>query len=94
VLVANTYHELSNPKAILNHVFRSLVPGGRLVVIDRGPTSMNVPHRERDDHYHQLPAATVERELLQSGFEVIRRQDHFIEQPVEESWWLIVARKP
>jgi ubiquinone/menaquinone biosynthesis C-methylase UbiE len=35
VLIANTFHELSEPKAILTHVSRALRPGGRLVVVDR-----------------------------------------------------------
>jgi SAM-dependent methyltransferase len=93
VLIANTYHELRNPTAILDHVFRSLAPGGRFVVLDRGPQSTNGQHEEPRAHHHQLPTANVEHELLQSGFEIISRQDDFIEQP-KESWWLIVARKP
>ena len=45
----------------------------------------------------------VERELLASGFEVLSREDRFIdrlpaERPGDRSdehtWWLIVARKP
>src|SRR5215475_4703408 len=35
VLIANTFHELSEPKAILAHVSQALRPGGRLVVVDR-----------------------------------------------------------
>src|SRR6202030_473989 len=31
VLIANTYHEFANSQAILGHVVRSLVSGGRLV---------------------------------------------------------------
>ena len=36
VLICNTYHEFSNPELMLDHVLRSLRPGGRLVVVDRG----------------------------------------------------------
>ena len=94
VLVANTYHEFSNPKAILGHVARSLVPGGRLVVLDRSPPAPNAQHDETEGHHHHLPAAEVERELLQSGFEIVSREDNFIEQQGKDSWWLIVARRP
>ena len=37
VLIANTYHELTDSQAILAHVRQSLVSGGRLVVVDRAP---------------------------------------------------------
>ena len=37
VLIANTYHELTNPGAILKALFTSMRAGGQLVVVDRGP---------------------------------------------------------
>jgi ubiquinone/menaquinone biosynthesis C-methylase UbiE len=39
VLIANSYHEFTNPLAILDHTFRALRSTGRLVVLDRGPRS-------------------------------------------------------
>jgi ubiquinone/menaquinone biosynthesis C-methylase UbiE len=94
VLVANTYHEFSNSTAILAHISRSLVPGGRLVVVDRSPESINSQHDEGELGHRYLLSATVESELLQTGFKIVNRQDHFIEESAKESWWLIVARKP
>lgn len=94
VLVANTYHEFGNSKAILAHIRRSLVPGGRLVVVDRSPESINPKHNEGEVGHRYLLGATVESELTQTGFEIVNRQDHFIGEPAKESWWLIVARKP
>lgn len=38
VPVANTYHELVHPEPILENLYRSLKPGGRLVIVDRGPS--------------------------------------------------------
>jgi len=37
ILVANTCHELTDTGPILDHVFRALRPGGRLVVVDPSP---------------------------------------------------------
>ena len=34
VLIANTHYELTQPKPILDHVFQSLKPGERLVILD------------------------------------------------------------
>jgi ubiquinone/menaquinone biosynthesis C-methylase UbiE len=42
VLILNTYHELSDPYAVLAQVRRALVSGGRLVVVDREPNPANV----------------------------------------------------
>jgi ubiquinone/menaquinone biosynthesis C-methylase UbiE len=87
VLICNTYHELSNPGAILNHTFRSLRSGGRVVVVDRAPRTTEV------EHSHGIPLAGVERQLRQEGFDIIDHDELFIAGP-EDKWWLIVARKP
>jgi predicted methyltransferase len=95
VLVANTYHELAQPKPILYHLFQSLKPGGRLVIVDHGPRSAGGESREREGQHHELRPELVEPEVRQAGFEIISRQDRFIDQPNDDHvWWLIVARKP
>jgi ubiquinone/menaquinone biosynthesis C-methylase UbiE len=83
VLVANTYHEFDNPRAILNQVFQSLVSGGRLVVADPGQTEDG-----------QLSLASIVTDLSSRGFEIARREDQFLNQPSRGPWWLIIARKP
>jgi ubiquinone/menaquinone biosynthesis C-methylase UbiE len=83
ILVANTYHELERPAAVLAQLRRVLVPGGRLVIADRGPGSTNPEHA--------IDPATVATELRLDGFEIVSRNDHFLDQPNEGPWWLIVA---
>jgi predicted methyltransferase len=87
VLLVNTYHELTEARAVLNRVFQSLVSGGRLVVADRSP-------QEGGADIHEIAAKVVQEQLIQAGFEVVNRQDNLLEQPREGAWWLIVARKP
>jgi len=86
VLIANTFHELRDQKVMLGHVSRSLRPGGRLVIIDRGP-------RQGGAHAHEMDRAFVETELQQAGFEIVNSRDHFIDRPGDDLWWLTVARK-
>jgi hypothetical protein len=92
-LIANTYHELTDPQAILAYVRQVLVSGGRLVVVDRAPNST-----QRDEDplaEHEISAERVESELRASKFEITAREDDFIGRNAEnESWWLIVARRP
>ena len=93
VLISNTYRELSEPQALLAYVWQSLVSGGRLVVLDRAPSPSNVGITE--DGEHEISASHVEADLRQARFEILSRQDHFIESdPDHEAWWLIVVRKP
>jgi ubiquinone/menaquinone biosynthesis C-methylase UbiE len=103
VLIANSYHEFTKPLAILDRAFRALRSGGRLVVLDRGPRSYQGESRETQMERFQIAVSVVEDEIRQSGFEVIKRDDRFIDQPAAERpgdrpddhvWWLLVARKP
>ena len=92
-LIANTYHELTDPQAILAYVRQALISGGRLVVVDRAPN-----YRRRDEDplaEHEISAEHVESELRAAKFEITDREDDFIGRDAEnESWWLIVARRP
>jgi len=93
VLIANTYHELADSQAILAQVRQSLVSDGRLVVLDRSPNPADIGAARLAEH--EISAGQVESELRQAQFEIVTRQDDFIEKdPDNESWWLIVARKP
>ena len=93
VLISNTYHEFTNSHSVLVHVYQSLVHSGRLVIVDRSPHPGNDAASYSTEH--EISADRVESELRQARFEIVSRQDQFIESdPGRESWWLIVARKP
>jgi predicted methyltransferase len=95
VLIANTFHELAAPKPILGHLADSLKPGGHLVIVDRGPRSAAVESRETQAEHHELRPDLVETEVRSAGFEIISREDRFIDRPADgQVWWLIVSRKP
>ena len=93
VLISNTYYELTDSHSILVHVYQSLVHTGRLVVVDRTPQPASGVTAESTGH--GISADQVESDLRETKFEIVSRQDHFIERdPDRASWWLIVARKP
>jgi ubiquinone/menaquinone biosynthesis C-methylase UbiE len=102
-LIANSYHEFTKPLAILQQVFRALRPNGRLVILDRGARTDQGESREVQMQRYQIALPLVEDEMRQVGFEMISRDDRFIDRPAIERlgdrtddhlWWLIVARKP
>lgn len=83
VLIVNTYHELSNRGAILDQVFKSLVSGGRLAIVDPMQTERG-----------EISTNQVEDELRGHGFDIVNRDGLFIDQPIRGVWWRIIARRP
>ena len=104
VLIANAYHEFTNPRLMADRLLQALRPGGRLVVADRGPEPGGgaLSEAEAREHHERSPES-VERELLATGFELVSRQDGFVvssplehagDRPELHPWWLIVVRRP
>jgi predicted methyltransferase len=92
VLILNTYHELPDGRAILSRVSQALMSGGRLVVVDRSPRTGEGSTALSS---HEVSAERVARDLREADFEIVSREDHFIERdPGNETWWLLAARKP
>jgi ubiquinone/menaquinone biosynthesis C-methylase UbiE len=83
ILIANTYHELSAPEPILAHLWKALLPGGRLVIVDRSQGSE-----------HRVSPESVEMDVRNQGFDILSRDDSFIKRSGEDTWWVIVAAKP
>ena len=92
VLVANTYHEFERPQSMLGFIRASLVPGGVLVIVDRRPRPASTNGYDKLDHQHGVRVEEVQQQVIKNRFDVIRRDDNFIERP-DEIWWLLVARK-
>lgn len=65
VLMLKTYHELSQPIRLLEHVRRSMRAGARLGIIDR--------NGKGDDH--GLDADAVVKEAARAGFELVEKHD-------------------
>jgi len=94
VLIANTYHEFSNRISMLDHTWRTLRRGGRLVIVDRSASGDSEELERSHAPHHQLSAALVESELRRYGFEILSRDDRFIDKPGDQPWWLLVAQRP
>ncbi len=95
ILMVITYHEITAYQKMLEHVLASLKPGGRFVVVDMMPHKTLSRPRADQTKNHVIAADVAESEIRQAGFEVVSRDDHFIDRPDEESTrWMIVFRKP
>ncbi len=95
VLMVITYHEIADYQKMLEHVAAALKPGGRLVVVDLVPNKTLTRPRAVQVKNHVIAPDLVESEVRQAGFEVVSRNDHFIDNPDEETTrWMIIFQKP
>jgi len=51
-------------------------------------------NRSTETRHHELDLDLAEKEIRQSGFEIITQQEHFIDHPGDEPWWLTIAQRP
>lgn len=95
VLMVIMDHEVEDHQAMLEHVKAALKTGGRFVVVDMAPHKTLTRPRGDQTKNHVIDAGLVESEVREAGFEVVSREDHFIDRPDEESTrWMMVFRKP
>jgi ubiquinone/menaquinone biosynthesis C-methylase UbiE len=81
VLISNTYHEFSAPLNILDHVRQALLPGGKIVIIDRTPRPATGQTAMQE---HEVASGQVETDLLRPGFAIDVRTDNFIDKDPED----------
>jgi predicted methyltransferase len=92
VVILNSYHELTDYKAMLAGIKRALRPGAPLVLVDNAAGTGWFTKRDDQASHHALDPKYVVDELREAGFEIADRRDDFITQPYAQ--WLIVGRRP
>jgi tRNA A58 N-methylase Trm61 len=92
IFMRDVYHHFAEPGPMNRSVWRSLKPGGRLVIIDfpprRGREATSTADRDEGTS-HGVSAASIERELREAGFEIVTTDDRS-----SERWFMVVGRKP
>lgn len=95
VLMVDAYHEMDRYQQMLARVLDALKPGARLVVIDMPALKVRDRPRAVQFKNHVLAPELAEAEIRQAGFEILKRDDTFMNDPDREGGqWLIVARRP
>lgn len=75
VLLADVYHEVGSPAALLQRIKASLKPGGRLMIIDYLKPEMRTETRDRQRKEHNIAPEFVDQDLKEAGFVVIQLED-------------------
>lgn len=92
IFMRDVYHHFAEPGPMNRSLWRSLKPGGRLVIIDfpprRGPEAALSSNRD-EGASHGVSAASIERELREAGFDIVATEDR-----PSERWVMVVGRKP
>jgi len=83
VYMNRVYHHFAKPREMLRGIWRSLRPGGYLVVVDqrRGTLRDWVPRQVRENKHHWIAETTVVREAREEGFSFVScAEDYWHEQ--------------
>jgi tRNA A58 N-methylase Trm61 len=93
VLIVNAYHEMHEHQPMLDNIRQALKLDGRLVIVEPIAQGRRGTTRAIQQSNHEIDVEFVVEDLRQSGFEVVTRQDRFVENLLDrDTEWLIVAR--
>jgi predicted methyltransferase len=91
VLSVDSYHEFREYNQIAQAVFRSLKPGGRLVIIDgEGPAG-----RPRTEYHrlHTIPAELVREEVTRNGFVYKESRPGFYDAEYGKKFYFLIFER-
>ena len=95
VIILDTYHEMNDPVAILQHISASLKIGGRLLICEPIADARRKLSRAEQERKHELALPFAAGDLRKTGFKIVFEKDNFIDRTKEKGdrMWVIVAEK-
>ena len=94
VIIVDTYHEMDDHDAILQHIWVALKQGGRLVLCEPIAGERRKIQRADQEKKHELGINFALEDLKKAGFTIIKQQDPFVDRTDKgDKMWIIVAVK-
>lgn len=95
VIIVDTYHEMDDHDAILQHVMKALKQSGRLVVCEPIAEERRKMLRADQERKHELGMSYALHDLIKAGFTIIKKQDPFVDrvEKGDKMWLLVVVKK-
>jgi predicted methyltransferase len=96
-LIVNSYHEMTEYRAMLTNLRQALKPDGRLVIIEPISSKRRNEPRDSQTKNHEIGAEHVQQEAREAGFRVARLEDPFVTRrgggpEGDDEDWLLVLR--
>jgi ubiquinone/menaquinone biosynthesis C-methylase UbiE len=92
ILVSNTYHEFTQPSAMLQHLRSALKPGGTLVIVENCSIAHRSDSRAEQTKLHDISPDILERELVAAGFLIKARIDLILVESADRFRYLFSAK--
>lgn len=95
VIIMDTYHEMVDYMTILDHVYKSLKPGGRIVIVEKFKSRIKGKTRDEQTDAHSLGPEYVKEELTEAGFYVVYENNDLgdWEEDPNKVIWMLIALK-
>ncbi|NNC70263.1 MAG: methyltransferase domain-containing protein [Flavobacteriaceae bacterium] len=96
VFVIDSYHEMTSYEKMLKHFYSSLLPNGKLVLLEKIKKHKIGKSRREQTDAHTLSLAYVKKELVEAGFSVEYEVPNFgyWERDKTKQMWILIAKKP
>ena len=95
-VIIDSYHEMDEHVKMLQHIFESLKPGGRFVLIEAIAPEREKLTRDQQTAKHEIALRYAREEIIAAGFTILKEENPFIDRMKAkgDKEWLIIAIKP
>ncbi|HEY0744854.1 MAG TPA: class I SAM-dependent methyltransferase [Chryseosolibacter sp.] len=95
VIILDTYHEMDDHDAILQHILKALKPGGRLLLCEPIAEARRKSTRSEQEKRHELGMSFALEDLKKAGFKITFQKDPYVDRTKEkgDKMWVVVAEK-
>ncbi|WP_461303194.1 class I SAM-dependent methyltransferase [Aureisphaera sp.] len=95
VIIMDTYHEMEEYQTILDHVYSSLKPNGKIVIVEKLKSRIIGSSRQAQTNAHSLSTGYVIEELRNAGFRVLYENNDLgnWENDEDKVIWMLIAKK-
>lgn len=94
ILISNAYHEFKNYMEMLDHMKKSLKPGGRLAMAELMEKKSAGASREQQMDDHCLAMKFGLKDLEKAGFKIVNEVEEFFNNNDHNRYWMIIAERP
>jgi ubiquinone/menaquinone biosynthesis C-methylase UbiE len=95
VIIMDSYHEMKDYKKIMKHVYTSLKPGGKLVIMEKLKSRVKNGTRSEQADAHSLSPKYVKKEMKAVDLKILKEVNNlgYWENDKDKMMWVLVAEK-